>query len=76
MNRKRHEMEAPSTVVAYEAPAAELGATRLAMHEITIFVVLIVLIVVMGGVALFCIAKGKTLAWSSLGWDKWTIACQ
>jgi hypothetical protein len=51
------------------------GLTGYAQLAITIFVVLIVAIVVLGGVAIFCIAKGKSLVWAQKGWTHWRIAC-
>jgi hypothetical protein len=40
-----------------------------------IYVVLIVVIITLGGVAMFCIAHGHSLKWAQKGWTHWTIAC-
>jgi hypothetical protein len=70
-----------STVVAdrpgaYVAPRLSsdnrLSAASLAFW---IYVVLIVVILTLGGVAMFCIAHGHTLKWAQRGWTHWTIAC-
>lgn len=66
-----------TTALDYQPPAVDLDVRQrgLAM-AFWIFVVAIVMIVVLGGVAIFCILKGKRLAWSSKGWFFFTIACQ
>ena len=60
----------------YVAPhAAGLGPLRAAQLAFWIYIVLIVVILTLGGVAIFCIAKGHRLVWAEKGWVHWKIAC-
>jgi len=71
-------MESQTAVIGYEAPTAELGATRLAMGQaIYWFIVTVLALLIIGGLALFCISKGMDL---HAGWDNgngtFSIACE
>ncbi|WP_426563384.1 hypothetical protein ACPPVT_20005 [Angustibacter sp. McL0619] len=61
---------------AYDAPQADLsGPVNAAQMAFWIFIVLIVVILTLGGVAIFCILKGHRLEWAQKGWTHWRIAC-
>jgi hypothetical protein len=63
--------------VVYEEPTVSMEERRNALFmAVWIYIVAIVVIVALGAVALFCIYKGKTLAWAQKGWWSWTIACK
>ena len=78
LNRKPDEMEMNTAVIAYEAPRADLGATRLAMAQgvVFAFIVTILALLIIGGLAAYCIYKGMDL---NAGWNNgdgtWTIQC-
>lgn len=70
-------LQTPAPPVSeYVGPrVTDVSRLRAAQLAFWIYIVLIIVVLTLGGIALFCIAKGHRLVWAQRGWTHWKIAC-